>query len=211
MEQISASFELISHPDRTLQEHLDSCNEISQKLLDMKFISSSFFLKDEIEQFRKLLVYFHDFGKGTDFFQSKIIDATIVENLTDFVLKHKAYLDYFEKYKARTVRRALQEDDTLSNHATLGAYLVFSCFSNKNRILEYIIYHVIKRHHGYLRNFVSNKKELLLDKYLIENIEKQLENFNWEAYQKILTQYNDLKVSKGKWELIKKRFSDPWK
>ncbi|MFY7935831.1 MAG: CRISPR-associated helicase Cas3' [Flavobacterium sp.] len=209
MEQISASFELISHPDRTLQEHLDSCNEISQKLLDMKFISSSFFLKDEIEQFRKLLVYFHDFGKGTDFFQSKIIDATLVENISDFVLKHQAYLDYFEKNKARTVRRALQEDDTLSNHAMLGAYLVFSCFSNKNVIIEYIIHHVIKRHHGYLRNFVSNKKELLLDKYLVENIEKQLEHFNWESYQKILNQHNDLTISKEKWELIKKRFSDP--
>lgn len=209
MEQTSVSFELISHPDRTLQEHLDSCNEISQKLLDMKFISSSFFPKEEIEYLRKVLVYFHDFGKGTDFFQSKIIDSTLIENKEEFVLKHKVYLDYFQKNKGRIIEHELQNDPTLSNHATLGAYLVFSCFSNKNMIIEYIVYHIIKRHHGYLRNFISNKQDILLDKYLVVNIEKQLAHFNWESYQNILNLHHGFHISKEKWTLINDRFSDP--
>ena len=77
-------FDLISHPDRTLGEHLERCNQISERLLEIKYISDSFFLKEEIEYWRKLIIFLHDFGKATDFFQFKIIEATKLKNIESF-------------------------------------------------------------------------------------------------------------------------------
>ena len=77
---MSSYFNLISHPDRSLESHLNRCNSISNKLLEMKYISNSFYKKEQLEYWRLLFVYFHDFGKSTDFFQKKIIDAIDQEN-----------------------------------------------------------------------------------------------------------------------------------
>ncbi len=69
-------FELVSHPDRTLQEHLAGCNEVSDLQLSLKYIApEQFFDYELLERMRHLLVYFHDFGKGTDFFAFKIVEA----------------------------------------------------------------------------------------------------------------------------------------
>lgn len=136
MEQTLPYFELISHPDRTLKEHLDACNEISAKLLDMKYLSDNFFLKNEIEQLRKLLIYFHDFGKATDYFQYKIIKATVQENHEDFIQKHESYLIYFQKNKKAQIQEELYKNPNLSNYAKLGGYFVFSNYYNENKLLN---------------------------------------------------------------------------
>lgn len=209
MEQTFASFELISHPDRTLQEHLDSCNDISEKLLDMKFVSSSFLMKDEIQQMRKLLVYFHDFGKGTDYFQSKIIDATIEEKHEKFIPKVQEYIDFFQKNKQENTKKDLYENPSLSNHAKLGAYLVFSNYSNKNAIIEYILLKVIRRHHGYLTNLVedaNNNPQIYLDEWSISELDKQIQRFSFELYQTILSKQGFTTEPKN-WDEIKTKFS----
>ncbi len=206
MEQTLPYFDLISHPDRTLKEHLDSCNDISEELLKMKFISNNFFSKNDIEQLRKLLVYFHDFGKATDYFQHKIIEATIEENNEKFIEQHNNYLNHFKENKSGLVKDDF-DFEILSNHARLGAYYAFSNYSNKNLIIEYIVFEVIKRHHGYLRNFTTNKTEVLLNKDDITIMEKQLKYFNFSSYSEILKQHQYI-ISENQWLKIKERFSD---
>lgn len=208
MEQISASFELISHPDRTLREHLDSCNELSMKLLDMKFVSNNFYLKTELEQFRKLLVYFHDFGKATDFFQSKIIDAVDKEGSDELKEKCKEYIEWFKKTKYQQAKRLLNDNQVLGNHALLGAYLIFSNFENNDKIIEYILLKVIRRHHGYLTNFLektSKVPQVYLNKQEIEDLEVQIQFSNFENYLKII-ENKGYSITKNNWENIKPQF-----
>lgn len=209
MEQTFASFELISHPDRTLKEHLDSCNEISSKLLDMKYLSGNFFQKEEIEKMRKLLVYFHDFGKGTDYFQSKIIDATIEENNEKFILMVQDYIADFKKNKLFNIQEDLYKNPSLSNHAKLGAYMVFSNYSNDNPIIEYIILKVIRKHHGYLTNLIedaNNYPQIHLDDFSINELETQLDKVDFILYQNILTTHG-LLIARDNWQEIKAKFS----
>lgn len=208
MEQISPFFKLISHPDRTLQEHLDSCNDISEKLLDMKFVSDSFFNKNEIEQMRKLLIYFHDFGKATDYFQSKIIDATVEENNQPFIQRQQEYINYFNTVKKENTNNELYIDSSLSNHAKLGAYFLFSNYSNENKVIEYILLKVIRRHHGYLNNLITdsnNRPQILLDNYETIYLEKQLNSVAFDSYQKILLNHG-YRVAISDWENIKTKF-----
>lgn len=208
MEQTLPYFELISHPDRTLKEHLDSCNEISEKLLDMKFISDSFFRKNEIEQLRKLLVYFHDFGKATHYFQHKIIEVTIQKNNKDFLTKHKMYLSYFQKNKAAKIQEELYKNPNLSNHARLGAYFVFSAYANENKIIEFILLKVVRRHHGHLTNLFedsNNNPQIFLDDYSIKELETQISKVSFEAYQGILCT-TDIQIDLKDWEQIKAKF-----
>ena len=208
MEQTSASFELISHPDRTLQEHLDSCNDISEKLLDMKFISSNFFPKPEIEDIRKLLVYFHDFGKGTDYFQSKIIEATIEEDNKPFIDANQDYINYFLINKNISATKELNQNPNLSNHAKLGAYFVFSNYSNINSIIEYIVLKVIRRHHGYLTNLIedkNNNSQIFLDEESKMELDCQIDNLPFELYQNILLKTGFI-IERKEWDNIKAKF-----
>lgn len=208
MEQTLASFELISHPDRTLREHLDSCNDISKQLLDMKFISSSFLPKAEIEDIRKLLVYFHDFGKGTDYFQSKIIEATIEEDNKTFIDANQDYINYFLKNKNISTKKELSQNSNLSNHAKLGAYFVFSNYSNINSIIEYIVLKVIRRHHGYLTNLIedkNNNSQIFLNEESKMELDSQIDNLPFELYQNILLK-TDFIIERGEWDNIKAKF-----
>lgn len=212
MEQTLPYFELISHPDRTLKEHLDSCNEISEKLLETKYLSNNFFPKNEIEQLRKLLVYFHDFGKATDYFQHKIVEATIQENHEGFIQKHEAYLVYFQKNKKNQIEKELYKNPNLSNHAKIGAYFVFSNYSNENKIIEYILLKVIRRHHGHLTNLIedsNNNPQIYLDEYSLKELESQLGKVSFELYQAILATLNMNKIDFRDWDKIKAKFISP--
>ena len=208
MDQTFPFFELISHPDRTLREHLDSCNDISEKLLEMKFVSDKFFNIKEIEQMRKLLVYFHDFGKATDYFQCKILEATVAENDQYFIQKHQEYIRYFDSTKKNITTNELYKEPNLSNHAKLGAYFIFSNYANENKIIEYILLKVIRRHHGYLTNLITdsgNRPQILLDNNNIEYLEMQLSKLAFDSYQDILLNHG-YKVAISDWENVKAKF-----
>lgn len=193
---MSFSFDLVSHPDRTLAEHLESCNDISERLLEFKYVSSDFMDKPEIEHIRRLLVYFHDFGKGTDFFQAKILDATEREGEASFKDLHSSYINYFRQNKGLAVSEEMRLKGylRLDNHAKMGAYWLFSTWSHSDPVVEVIVLRVVRRHHGYLTNFLeSNGSEERLQAeldtvqgYSIEQLEKQLAYFGFEGYNKIL-------------------------
>ena len=62
----------------------------------MKFISNSFFSVSELDKWRKLIAFFHDLGKATDFFQFKIIKAALSkEGNEDFIENNRSYIDDF--------------------------------------------------------------------------------------------------------------------
>ncbi|MDQ3535456.1 MAG: CRISPR-associated endonuclease Cas3'', partial [Bacteroidota bacterium] len=188
--QISSSFDLLSHTDRTLARHLQGCNQVSELALQLKYVSDSFYPKPQLEQIRKLLVYFHDFGKGTDFFQYKIIEAAKKEGTPEFTKANQAYLDFYAQTKAAEIGELLHQNDRLSNHAKLGAYLVQGSEVLEDPLVAAIVLRVIRRHHGYLTNFAFSSEQRpqigLDENYDIPEMELQLQHFNLDLYQKIL-------------------------
>jgi CRISPR-associated endonuclease/helicase Cas3 len=206
-------FELISHPDRTLKTHLDSCNGLSQKMLAMKFIANAFYDKSLLERMRHILVYFHDFGKATDFFQLKIIEATEknTEN-ADFKTEMAAYRSHFNHVVKKKLQAELRnhgnKQDVLGHHAKLGAYMALSGFKSEDIILELIVLKIIRRHHGFLTNFIENMNrspQILLGASDLEIMDIQISKTAFDAYQPILTP-QQLTISAEDWVSIRKRF-----
>lgn len=209
-----SSFELISHPDRTLAEHLDSCGEISARILNEKYVSDNFYPKREIDTFRKYLVYFHDIGKGTDFFQKRIIDAIEEEineskEVEEFKERMIQYILDFQLDKKANASHLLEKNAQLGTHARLGAHLALLFFQDKDPIVEFIISKVIRRHHGELTNFAcdtKNEKPQLEVKDDDFTLKQQLEYLNTDLYNLILSKLGH-KVEKDVWGKLMKKFS----
>jgi CRISPR-associated endonuclease/helicase Cas3 len=202
-------FDLISHPDRSLERHLDQCNQISQKALDLKYLSEAFYSQEDIDYWRKLLVYFHDFGKSSDYFQHRIIKATEEARIPGFFEANEPYIDYFKKYRDSGVAEALEQERELGGHSKQGAYYLFTQFSHADPIVQVILMKVILRHHGNLTNFEKdreNRPVILLDDNILELLERQLERVHFELYSKILIKSGLAPVSPEQWSYAKEKF-----
>ena len=201
------SFNLLSHPDRTLKEHLDSCYDIGRRVLQQKRIHPSFVDKDDLHQLFKQLVYFHDMGKATDFFQYRIIEATKANN-SSYVTQRQDYFDYFDKNKSQFAQKSLEEDDRIGNHSLIGAYFQLAQQKRKDKIEELILFKIIKKHHGNLTNFIKDAEgrgEVLLYPKIIKRLDKQIQHLNFDLYRKILPV--EFQLEQGDWENLKKCFS----
>jgi CRISPR-associated endonuclease/helicase Cas3 len=197
--------------------HLDSCDEISKKLLAMKFIANPFFETSFLEKMRQILVYFHDFGKATDYFQLKIIEATEKNTENDKFKKKREIAEYIQDFK-RLKKRIVQADqrgadeDRLTQHAKLGAYFALTCFKETDPILDGILIRIIRRHHGYLTNFLMSlswNPQIGLDEDESELLERQVACTAFEAYQQILPE--GLTVRREDWAILKKRFLEDFR
>lgn len=210
----SFSFELLSHPDRTLARHLEGCDEVSKLALQVKTISNAFFPRSLLEEMRRILVFFHDFGKGTDFFQHIIIQAIREEGTEEFQRLHEDYLNFFIKNKSAAVAKMLDRNPRLSHHAKLGAYMALCVFDNEDPLLSIILLKVIRRHHNNLSNFDvdiqrSNTSQITLNPiWEIPELEEQLAHYNRGAYLRILTE-NGIMLDTTKWSLICKNYKNP--
>ncbi len=223
MEATSSSFELISHPDRTLAEHLSGCDEASRLQLSYKYIAEDkFFDFDLLEKMRHLLVYFHDFGKGTDYFAYKIIKAIKKElkepqpgnpswdKVKEFSDRMKSYLDYFQRFKFEEIEREYKQNERLGDHAKQGAYFVLAAFQHEDIILSFILLKIILKHHGNLSNFWTDKKkkpQILLEKEHLDLLERQLAKLDFELYQQIL-EPQGLRVRREDWIDIRRLVTD---
>ncbi|MCD4695789.1 MAG: CRISPR-associated helicase Cas3' [Bacteroidales bacterium] len=165
----------------------------------MKFISDSFYPKCELERIRKPLVYFHDFGKGTDFFQLKIANATLEKGSKEFIEQNRVYINSILE-KEIQLNDLLHFDCDLSNHAEIGAYFFLTEYFNENLIVNLILFRIIKRHHGNLTNFID-ETQYLLTKDKLETINNQLEYYSLPLFSKI---YKNIQFEK--WENIKSKF-----
>ena len=200
----SSSFELLSHTDRTLKEHLDRCYEIGLKILEHKRVSKELVSREDLIKLFRQLVYFHDFGKATDFFQYRITEATKKENKS-YAERHKSYFEHFASQKAKKARKLLEEDSSRGSHSLLGAYIQTACFGRDDLIEELILFKVIKKHHGHLSNFTySDRDEITLDEERLKLLELQLNHLNFELYRRILPRGVDVCVKD--WEKVKEKY-----
>jgi len=177
----------------------------------MKYVSPDFFAKTDLETWRKLLIYFHDFGKGTDYFQHRIIEATEREGTADFSESQKPYIAVFRKTRGAGVADALRQDSGLGSHARLGGYFLFSQFAHEDPVVQVILLKVIQRHHGYLTNFAfdkrHNKPVIQLTAGTLELLDKQQERQSFDLYNKILLKVGLPEVRPEQWVSIKAQFA----
>lgn len=192
---------LISHTDRTLKEHLESCFSIAMKLLQWKDIHTKFYPKNVIEEYLKLLVFFHDLGKATNFFQHRIINA--LDKESSF---YKLYVDYINQFKSenKEAEKQLNQNHKLSYHAALGAYWLHSNLNSDDLIVPLILHHIIKKHH-------ANLEDLELDTFAINDYNQEyyntmVDNLNFPLFNQILTQQN-YTIKIDDWEAINSQFN----
>lgn len=204
MENMSSFFDLLSHTDRTLREHLNSCNEISQKLLESKYISNSFYPKEQIHKWLKLLAFYHDMGKASDFFQNKIIQATLERGKQDFINQHQAYIDFFIKNKQHDAEKIIHSEPGLDSHARIGSYYLLENLHVEDKIIPNILINVANAHHGNLPDWEETASNpFFLSPERKERLELQIENINFQAFNNIINE-NDLKSTPEFWnEIIK--------
>lgn len=186
-----SSFDLISHTDRTLEQHLDGCYDIACRIVAQEMVGESLCGKKLVRQAVRLLVYYHDLGKATDFFQSRIIKAGKVQNPT-FIVQHQTYIDYFENNKQTKAEALLKEDDRLGYHALLGAYFSTQYALSTDVMVGFIVFKIIKCHHQNLTNFFqskSNRHQFYVDEKVKIYLKTQTAFLNKAGYQKILAKH----------------------
>lgn len=154
----SSKHRLISHPHQSLATHLDHVDEVSGNALNRKVLGKDFFTEVDVELLRKVLVYFHDFGKAMAFFQYRIIRAARYGNKSlEGLIK-----EYVETFEARPDTPFLDEnceDPRYKSHSIMGAFLGPTALpGDVSDLLAAIVIEVIARHHGHLKNFELPKQ-----------------------------------------------------
>ncbi len=150
---MSSYSKLISHPHQPLSKHLGEVDNISAQALSAKFVANSFASPEQLEFWRRLLVYFHDFGKSTVYFQHKIIKAVFEENPKMDGVDAGYVEGFYKKFSRFELEEELADDSRLGSHAELGAFVQQACLQEGPLLLRAILLEIVKRHHGDLRNF----------------------------------------------------------
>lgn len=119
----SRSFRLKSHPDRLLKDHLAEVNTHAQKLANsITFLEN----REELKTLLEIIVYCHDFGKASGYFQRKLYGNLESDELGEHGLISALFGYYIVNQKSFESLNA--------NFANLATY------------------NIIKHHHGNLRN-----------------------------------------------------------
>ncbi|MFD2037559.1 CRISPR-associated helicase Cas3' [Belliella marina] len=143
--------ELISHDDRTLSEHLKGLKEVVDLLLEDKI--QNLFTKSELKNMLYGLISYHDLAKASIFFQLYLSKA--------LVLKGKGHVNYsideleFFLRSNTTKYNEWINSPELKEHAHFGAWAFLTTIPIEERygLGAMLSLKVLKRHHGYLRNF----------------------------------------------------------
>ncbi|WP_238752271.1 CRISPR-associated helicase Cas3' [Neolewinella maritima] len=180
----SSKDRLVSHPHQSLWQHLSSVDEASAAALKGKVLSPDFFGEQEIEAIRRLLVYFHDFGKATDYFQWRITEVARKENAGLKGLD-TAYVKDFARHPDRRTLEAAKDDGDLRGHSLIGAFIVQSPLPDDTSPLQRtMIYEVIARHHGNLKDFDDDVQRGA--EHHQRTLVEQWAHFNHDDYRAIL-------------------------
>ncbi|SEJ66339.1 CRISPR-associated helicase, Cas3 family [Cyclobacterium xiamenense] len=143
--------EFISHDDRTLAEHLAGLKEVIDFLLLEK--AQNLYSESELKSLVYRLVSYHDLAKASIFFQLYLSKA--------LVLKGKGHV----KYSIKQLRLFLDSNSQkinewinspeLKEHAHFGAWAFLSTIDINQRygLDAMLSMKILKRHHGYLRDF----------------------------------------------------------
>lgn len=162
---MSFSYELKSHPEKKLVDHLRNVAELSNNIVNSKFIN-------EKEIFSKIVYIIgisHDFGKATTFFQKYILNPNEKSKYTyhGFI---SSFLGYYlvEKY--------------LENAELWDKYWY----------LAPITWIVINKHHGNIENIKQRELPKINDNLKIETVMKQLKDIKSYHFDEIKFIYGDL-------------------
>ncbi len=185
---MSSYSKLISHPHQPLSKHLREVDNISARALGAKFIASSFASPEQLEFWRRLLVYFHDFGKSTVYFQHKIIKAVLEENPEMNGVDAEYVEDFYKKFSRFELEEELAEDSRLGSHAELGAFLLQASLQEDSLLLRAILLEIVKRHHGDLHNF--GEDEFIVDPQRESQLKQQWAKADKEDYSCIIEPFD---------------------
>ncbi|GIX41986.1 MAG: CRISPR-associated helicase/endonuclease Cas3 [Leptospiraceae bacterium] len=148
---------LLSHPDRFLENHTSEVIEIALNFLNKKGISDEI-LKDILT----IIVFSHDLGKSTQFFQ-----------------------DYLKKENIKEKSSLKNKPET--QHALFGGFIGFYLseryLKQKNindPFLLAISFVLPKRHHSNLKNFLF---EFDFDEHEIQILKKQIQSINLKNFE----------------------------
>lgn len=185
---MSYSSKLISHPHQPLSQHLEGLDYISAAALRGKRLTDVFVPSETLEYWRRLLVYFHDFGKATAYFQYRIIEAAKQENPTLDNLD-KDYVEMFGQLHPKyPMREALLDNPGLGSHAGLGALALQESLEGAEPMIRAILLEIVKRHHGDLHNFDAKEFDLSEDR--VEQFVQQWKMMDRVNYGIILADQN---------------------
>lgn len=137
MESASSSSELLSHPDKTLREHLCNVAEYSRKTVQNLSIdlSSVGLTREDLEDLCWIIGICHDYGKATTFFQKYIreTDEKTQAKLKNIPETHHAHISSLFTYH-QLKSRFKNSDSPIAP------------------IIPIIGYEAVRRHHGNLQN-----------------------------------------------------------
>jgi CRISPR-associated endonuclease/helicase Cas3 len=174
------TIELISHDDRTLKEHLLGLKDVVDYLIKEK--SQNLFSKDFLANILHNLVSYHDLAKASRYFQVYLIEALILKESghkyysTDQL---KAYLD-----ANKDILKELIFSPELKSHAHFGAWAFLASIEKEKRysIESLLLMKILKRHHGFLRNFELGN---INPKDYVEIFEKVGKTIDFEKFANI--------------------------
>lgn len=139
----------ISHDDRTLEEHLSGLKEVADYILAEK--SQNLLTSMQLRELVYCLISYHDLAKASIYFQLFLANALIkkgtghkyysVNELQELVSSHKG------EFKEWITSPELKE------HSLLGAWSALATLGKSYGMESFLFLKVLKRHHGYLRNF----------------------------------------------------------
>lgn len=174
MKTLSSS-ELRSHPDKSLLKHLEEVSGFSRKTISGKKLNFTSIDSQTIEQISFIIGAGHDFGKSTSFFQEYINEKT--DDRQKALLKNKPVTKH-GKISAVFTYFLLKE--FLKDRKDVRWYLP---------ILGYLI---VKRHHGNLRNPVSELVDF--DEDDIEVLNEQIKSIvtNPDSFSQVTQIYQNI-------------------
>lgn len=138
------NYEILSHPDRLLEEHVAQMQQFAEILMD--HFQYNFSQAPFNRQIVNNIIELHDTGKSSLYFQYYIRERTHSQaDCTQSECKICLFLN-----NHRNIKKDLDHEPALKNHALIGALLALS----EEPDLIKIIYHfIIKSHHGSLPDF----------------------------------------------------------
>lgn len=122
------SYNLLSHPDVKLIEHLKFVGYRAAKLIEIKDIKFKY-SKEELCNTAKVMGYCHDLGKSTSFFQQYLKD--------------------------RIEEKDSKVDEKQKSHALISAIICYYNLKDINTELAIMTFLAIKHHHSNYKNFVE--------------------------------------------------------
>ena len=162
----STFFELYSHPNKRLYEHLNEVAELSREIVQEKEFNGKIFDKNLLSEVAYVIGFSHDFGKVTKAFQEHLLNKKSTE-----LAYHSQISSLFTYYSVK---------EYLKNKGI------------HNTLLPFIAWMVVFRHHGDLYSLLGPEGMVETFKNKSSLIEKQILDIKKNTLEATKTTYSNL-------------------